>query len=303
MSEYKKAIVVYLDDNPKIDVEFSWLWKTWKLYSLEEEFDLVVYHPKEAKKRVSKYYGIYTIEMPNIRMSHNYKFLNSHYFCLPEWSKPLEKYKNIFKTDCDVFLTEHIKNYTPSKLLVGQGGYYQLEETQKIDYIKSLSKDIGYIYRNMPLVGASMFGNTNYITSIVSKQAILTEDILEKYSKTKEFTDAGFHNGISSMIAGELVVNDLLSHQYINLYCIDSKCWETTKLGKDVIHIHAWHTDQKWSKHAFFRGEYNDWKVDIKDAFKNAANYCQFIAKLSIDDLNIYKEMYAKGELPINYDY
>jgi len=143
MSEYKKAIVVYLDDNPKIDVEFSWLWKTWKLYSLEEEFDLVVYHPKEAKKRVSKYYGIYTIEMPNIRMSDNYKFLNSHYFCLPEWSKPLEKYKNIFKTDCDVFLTEHIKNYTPSKLLVGQGGYYQLEETQKIDYIKSLSKDIG----------------------------------------------------------------------------------------------------------------------------------------------------------------
>ena len=105
------------------------------------------------------------------------------------------------------------------------------------------------------------------------------------------------------MIAGELVVNDLLSHQYINLYCIDSKCWETTKLGKDVIHIHAWHTDQKWSKHAFFMGEYNDWKVDIKDAFKNAANYCQFIAKLSIDDLNKYKEMYAKGELPIDYDY
>ena len=303
MGEYKKAIVVYLDDNPKIDVEFSWLWKTWKLYSLEDEFDLVVYHPKEAKERVSKYYDIQTIEMPNIRKSDEYRFLNSHYFCLPEWSKPLEKYKNIFKTDCDVFLTEHIKNYTPSKLLVGQGGYYHPDDESKIKYIKYLSKELGFKYRNFPLIGASMFGDRVDITTLVREQAYLTEDILEKYSKTKEFIDSGFHIGISSMIAGQLVVNNYLHHQYISLYCIDSKCWEETKIGSDIIHIHAWHTDLRWSKHQFFKGEYKDWDVTLEDAFKNSANYCQFIAKLSIDDLNKYKEMYAKGELPIDYDY
>ena len=163
MGEYKKAIVVYLDDNPKIDVEFSWLWKTWKLYSLEDEYDLVVYHHKEAKERVSKYYGIQTIEMPNIRMSDEYPFLNSHYFCLPEWSKPLEKYKFILKTDCDVFLTENIKNYTPSKLLVGQGGYYNIDDENKTKYIRNLSKELGFKYRNLPLIGASMFGGLSLI--------------------------------------------------------------------------------------------------------------------------------------------
>jgi len=263
----------------------------------------VVYHPKEAKERVSKYYDIKTIEMPNIRLSNKYPFLNSHYFCLPEWSEPLKKYKYILKTDCDVFLTEHIKNFTPSKLLIGQGGYYQLEEENKLNYIKGLSKELGLQYRNLPLIGASMFGKTDYITQIVTRQAYLTEAIIEKYSKTKEFSDSGFDAGISSMIAGELVVNNLLSHQYVNLYCIDSKCWEKTKIGNDVIHIHAWHSDQKWSKHAFFRGEYKDWVVTLEDAFKGAANYCHFIATLKMSDLNKYKEMYSKGELPIDYDY
>lgn len=299
----KKAIVVYLDNDFRIDIEFSWLWKTWQLYSLEEEYDIVVYHPKEASERVKKYHGIKTIVMPNIRMSDEYKFLNSHYFCLSEWNEPLKQYDYILKTDCDVFLTEHIKGYTPTKILVGQGGFYEGTDYKKIDYIRSIANDLGFKYNNMTLVGASMFGDGESVISLVEQQALITEEILKNYSNTKEFKEVGFDKGISSMIAGELVVNNYLTHQKVSLYCLDSKPWDDINIGNDILHIHAWHTDLEWSKHNYFKGMYGEWEVSIGDAFKNAANYCQFISTLKMKDLIKYKDLFSKGKLEIKYSF
>ena len=89
----KKAIAVYLDNSDKMEIELSWLYKTWVLYSLEEEFDLVVYYHPSAENRLHNFVGIVPVEMPYIGMSTQYKFLNSHYFCTNQWNKPLKKYK------------------------------------------------------------------------------------------------------------------------------------------------------------------------------------------------------------------
>ena len=93
----RKAIAVYFDDSDKMDIEFSWLWKTWRLYSLENEYDLVVYYNPTASERLKKYDGIVKFPMPYIRMAEKYKFLNSHYFCTDEWSEPLKKIRIYFK--------------------------------------------------------------------------------------------------------------------------------------------------------------------------------------------------------------
>jgi hypothetical protein len=298
----QKAIVVYLDNNDTCEEEFTWLYKTWLLYSLENEYDLVVYHHPDAINRANKFVGIVKIEMPPIRLSRVYKFLNSHYFCLDEWSEPLKKYKYILKTDCDVFLTENIKGYTPYKFCVGQGGYYQQTETEKFDYIRSLSKRLNLQHNNMSLIGASFYGKADEVIEIVKNQANITEFIISEIIKEDEFKKVGFHGGIASMIAGEIVINFAFSNQHVNLYTLDTKCWESTKIGGDVIHIHAWHSYGEWSKHQYFKGEYKDWEVTFEDAFKNAANYCQWIANLSYSDLFYYKEKYTKGELKIDYD-
>lgn len=298
----KKAIVVYVDNSTKMEIEFSWLYKTWMLYSLEDEFDLVVYYHPDAKKIIDKFSGIVSYEMPYIRMAQNYKFLNSHYFCLDEFSEPLKKYDYILKTDCDVFLTENIKGYTPSKFMVGQGGYYEQKDNNKINYIKKIAKDLNLEHNNMSGIGTSFFGKTNTVLSIVKNQAILTEKILNEYSKAEEFKNVGFDFGISSMIAGEIIINKSFSNQHVNLYGLDTKCWETTKIGSDVLHIHAWHTPQRWSKHNYFNNDYKDWNVNESDAFKNCANYCQWIAKMSMDKLNEFKTKYKNGELNIDYD-
>ena len=298
----QKAIAVYLDNNDICEEEFTWLYKTWLLYSLENEYDLVVYYNPDAINRVNKFVGIVKIEMPPIRMSSVYKFLNSHYFCMDEWSGPLKEYKYLLKTDCDVFLTENIKGYTPYKFCVGQGGYYQQTETEKFDYIRSISKRIGFVHNNMSLIGASFYGKSDDIIEIVKNQAKITEYIIHNVINEEEFKRVGFHAGISSMIAGEIAINGAFANQHVNLYILDSKCWKSTKIGSDIIHIHAWHSYDEWSKHQYFKGEYKDWEVTFEDAFKNAANYCQWIANLSYSDLFYYKEKYTKGELKIDYD-
>lgn len=287
----QKAIAVYLDDSNKMEEELSWLYKTWILYSLEKEFDLIVYYNPTAENRIKNFPGVYFEKMSPIRMADKYKFLNSHYFCKSPYSDILKKYKYLLKTDCDVFLTKNMRNFYPSCFLVGQGGYYDQKDDKKISFIKKIAKELNLSYNHMPNIGASYFGETNQILYVVSLQSDITEHLLDNHFKTNDKIDpdSGFHVGISSMIGGEIAINHCFNNQHVNLYTLDSKCWKTSNIGSDVTHIHAWHTSQPWSKHAYFRGEYKDWIVTIDDAFDNAANYCHWIATTPLDKILKYK--------------
>ena len=98
------------------------------------------------------------------------------------------------------------------------------------------------------------------------------------------------HKGVSSMIAGEIIINAGFTHQHISLYVLDSKCWENTIIGSDVLHIHAWHSESKWSKHDYFDGKYKDWKIEKENMYDNAANYCHWIATASMEEIRKTKK-------------
>lgn len=286
----KKAIAVYLDDSDKMETEFSWLYKTWTLYSLEKEYDLVVYYNPTALPRLEKFEGIITIPMPYTRMAPSYKFLNSHYFCLPEHCEPLTEYDYLMKTDCDVFLTKHMKGYVPSKFMVGEGGYYQTDNATKVDFIKKACEALGLRYHYLTGIGASFFSTAKQVINVTASQARITEIVLSSYFKETSDHPSGFNNGIASMIAGEMIINHCFSNQHVVLYALDSKCWKTTEMGNDVLHIHAWHTSLEWSKHKFFDGKYADWNVSFADAFDNAANYCHWVATTPLEEIKKYKK-------------
>ena len=289
MSSPKKAIAVYLDNSDKMQKELSWIYKTWIFNSLEDEYDLVVFYNPEAKERLISFKGIKAFEMPPVRMAKEYGFLNSHYFCLPNYRAPLQKYDHLFKTDCDVFLTKNMKNFTPHKFMVGEGCFYDQRDTKKINFIKKISSELGLGYNNMPNIGASFYGKTNQVLSIVSSQVFITEHLLKNYFKdTAVNEESGFRRGVASMIAGEVSVNNAFNSTHVNLYSLDTFCSDNP-ISSETLHIHAWHTNNWWSKHDFFKNKYSDVKVEFKDAFKSTGNYCHWIASSSLEEIMEYK--------------
>lgn len=293
-----------MDDSDKMQTELSWLYKSWILNNLDKEFDLVVYYNPSGEKRLADFEGIKPIAMQPIRSADKYMFLNSHYFCLPPWDSFIVDYEYLIKTDCDVFLTHNLKGYNPGdRFHYGLAGYYGYDEAHELvswianfllkDPRMKLSSGSPCKHRFMTNVGASFFGKSDWVINTTAQQALLTEKLLEVFSESN-LVDAkslqrvlgpGLCMGISSMIAGELVVNTTMGSMHVQPWSLDSKCWETTELSSNVIHIHAWHSTQKFSKHAFFRGEYEDWKVHYDNRLDNCANYCQWIATTPLEEI------------------
>ena len=110
----KKAIVVYLDDTKRCLEEFSWLYKTWVLWEIYSEYDLVVYHNPSIKEGIPKHDKIILRGMEPLNKTEEfwekYPFVNSFsMFLKTEESDFIKsKYDFVLKTECDVFLTKYI---------------------------------------------------------------------------------------------------------------------------------------------------------------------------------------------------
>lgn len=292
MSKKEKVITVYLDNYNKIDTEFSWLYKTWKLHSLDEEFDLMVFHDPNAKSRLDKYPGVIAIEMPAIGLSKSYGFLKSSYFFDEPWCQHIRPYSYVLKTDCDVFLTQHLKGYTPFQFLVGKGAFYNSSDEKNVFAMKKIADQFELRYQFFTNVGSSMFGKTNLLITFYQEVNRYIERIL-----IEKLYEPHFDASISSMIAGEIAFNHYMSNQHAILYALDYFCWKTTEIRSDTLHIHAWHTNQPWSKHLFLEGAYDDWKVEsYEKSQENAADYCHWIATTPLKEILNEREKLKKDK-------
>ena len=124
-----KAIVVYVDDTERCLEEFTWLYKSWRLWKLDDEFDIVAYCNPTAVDKISRHKNIIVKPKESLKLTDpfwkEYGFVNSFAMFNDQkdidWIK--EKYTHIMKTDCDVFLTKHLVGHAPKRLMIGQGGY------------------------------------------------------------------------------------------------------------------------------------------------------------------------------------
>ena len=120
-----KAIIVYIDNNETNLIEFSWLYKTYILWKIYEEYDLICYANPSVVEHLSDYNKIIIKELEPLNKPgsfwHTYGFVNS--FAMfndsDEANWIIEKYDYILKTDCDVFLTKNILGYEPDTALIG----------------------------------------------------------------------------------------------------------------------------------------------------------------------------------------
>lgn len=287
----KKAIVIYVDNNPRNIEEFTWLFKTWILWDLYTEYDLVVYHNPEITNAIPTIDGL--IKKPQIPYYEkdpffkDYKFVNSFamFADKKEAQWICENYSYVLKSDADVFLTKNLKGYTPSKILIGEGGYFSMDEdeveiTQK--NLRRIRKKLGLKDSGINHVGASIFGEVNIVVDVVNNHLKLTKYVLESEWQEDKGKWPIWFRGVASMYAIHLVVNNMFTQQHIVPYALDYKCWSNSILS-DTLHIHAWHTSLDFSKHRWFNGEYQ--KLECIEIPEIAKDYCLWIASNSLGEI------------------
>lgn len=285
----KKAIVVYLDNNPKCVEEFSWLYKTWILWEIYSEFDLVVYHNPEVSEKIPQHKNIIKREMLPLNETddfwRSYPFVNSFAMFInkveKEWIS--KTYQYILKTDCDVFLTKHILGKEPDKIMIGRGGYLRSENSDEIlDNLKRIQQNLNLKNANLNHVGSSLFGKTSIITILVNSQFLITKYLLASEWKESIGEWPSWCRGVASMYGIHLSVNNHLNNQNVYPYSLDDLCWNN-RICSNVIHIHAWHGNDDFSKHKWFRGEYK--KPTFSEIPIISKDYCLLVASHSVEEL------------------
>ena len=285
----KKAIVVYVDKTEQCLEEFTWLYKTWLLWDLQLEYDIVAFCNPEILNRLPENSALILKALEPLHgkndIWHDYGFVNSFAMFNDQSNVDLvSKYDYILKSDCDVFLTQHLKGLNPTKVMIGQGGYMlQGDPTPIINRLKNYSEKFGLTYANMNHIGASIFAKTEQVVSAVKAHFSITKIILKTgWAEGDRGTWPGWYKGVASMYGIHIVINHMYGPQLCNLYSIDSRCWDLP-IEKDVYHIHAWHTDEYWSKHNYFRNKYD--KLIVQEIPKRAEEYCHWISSNTLGEI------------------
>lgn len=288
-----KAIVVYVDDTKQCLEEFSWLYKTWRLWKLDNEFDLVAYHNPSAVNNLPVYPNLILKPLKPLHKNETfwkeYPFVNS--FAMfneqaeVDWFK--ERYTHIMKTDCDVFLTKHFAGHAPTRMMIGVGGYMptspESDKDSILENLKRIANNLKLKRNGFINIGASIFGKTNSVLNTVKIHFIITKYLLTTEWKEDKGKWPGWNIGVASMYAIDIVVNHLYTQQHINLYSLDEKCWKHNVIDKNTIHIHAWHSYDYFSKHDWFEGKYE--KLTTDKVPTNAAEYCHWIVSNDLETL------------------
>jgi hypothetical protein len=85
------------------------------------------------------------------------------------------------------------------------------------------------------------------------------------------------------MYAGELALRKTYP-QRCSIGLLDHFPYASRPLGSDVLHVHAWHTDDYWSKMQYRAGKYDHMKLEEIDR-STLGGYCHWLAAADIDQV------------------
>jgi hypothetical protein len=282
------AITVYIDDVDVIIDEFYWLYKSF-IYSGNYEYsDIVAFcNPSVVNKMDSSILSDdNVIVVPSVPISQKdstwteYKFVNSVYYLTTDEAQILQNYEYTLSTDCDVFLTRNLKNFRPYHHTFGLGHY--LSDSNSRNKIENIIKKLNLKYDFIHNVGASYIHKSRNVIDFRKLQYDVCKHLIN--NEFDEYGNwGGWYKGTLTMYAGEIVANQL-GVANIRNNVLDSYSMSDKEISNYHYHIHAWHTEQYFSKHRYRKGEYNHIDVDKLD-IEIVNNYCLFLATKSIDEI------------------
>ena len=318
----KYAIVVYVDDYWKCKVEFSWLWKSWIMWSINKKWDLVVYVSPTCEKEIYDTYksdGFVVIPQPPLQEENsfceNYKFVNSFgMFRDDKYYDLIRHYDFLFRTDCDTFLAPSFKYYQPYSgvLEIGRGAQTtSIQDNKIIDEIDLKLKEFRDLYKlndsRIKNVGASILGPSNYIHRITQAHHWLTAGILKQgWKENDKGVWPGWYKGIASMYAIELAVSHFITRSQMKQGNVDVWC-RPAPIQIHDLHYHAWQQNQNYFDKIQWFAEYTASQKNVLSQYlkekqrskpclhvkftkfpKTAGEYCLMIAN---HDITYLKKM------------
>jgi hypothetical protein len=241
--------------------------------------DLVAFCAPGVRAKLPADKGVTYVECPPASSADknwdHYKFINSvYYLTTPQAAEALKDYEYVLRTDNDVFLTKNFKGLEPRLPMFGVGGYVRSREVSEklMQVAERLKLNYCYIHN----VGSTIFYRKDSVLRFSQHQFNLCHWLFyEEFAKNPGVWP-GWCRGVITMYAGELAANDLFDYG-ITLGGFDCMSMSDDKIGSTDYHIHAFHTDQYFSKLAWREGKYKDMDPDKLDLTK-INDYCLSIA-------------------------
>lgn len=280
----KRAVAVFLENKNHLIVQFFGLYASWKFIE-STDTDLVVFGPAD----VLKFIPDDCVKVPCIsisgalpwsqfRLPHPYYYINSIYFlCTPD-SEILLNYDYVLKTDVDTFLTKKWNEFFPQSYTTGRGKYVYDSVTSET--IKSISTALQLTHYGLHNLGATHYGKPEQILEVMKLTYSTSQYILENVFHEDLGTWPSLFYGVTTMYAGEIAVNHLVSDLIQAPDKMDCRA-DSPDTIEQQVHIHSPHTSKVFSKFEFEHGKYDE--VDVSTLDKNiVSEYCLYIALSSV---------------------
>lgn len=247
-----RAVVVYVDDSPRILSDFACLFQSFRTLSLPDT-DLVVFAPEAVLPRLP--YGCVKVACERLPGKWSrYGYINSISCLISERSDVLDDYERILRSDADTFLLPAWNSYFPSDYRVGRGLYANNQEIR--DNLARVAQTLGLRY-----LGRTNLGSTHYGPSKTVREVASLAFEIAGYLYSVEFSDDSGHwpnwcCGVTTMYANELAVNHL-----VDVFERDARHLDVASTSREPAsahaHAHCWHTDELFSKFAYRAGAYD----------------------------------------------
>ena len=275
----RRAIVCFVDDKPHLVQQALALRHSW-LHAQSADTDLVVMGPAPALARIPD-------DVVKIRQRpsdedavwRGYVYANSIVCMNGDGAEQLDRYTHLLRTDVDTFITPAWNDFHPTGFTCGHGAYSNDDDVRQ--RIRSIAEQYGLVHRGLTNVGSTWYGPTDVVRRASAYAEMMTKHIL-----TQHFADEGewpgWYRGVALLYAGEIAVNHCAPDAQRSAL-LDSLSTSREPTSRSV-HIHCWHTDEKFSKHWFTAGRYTH--ADARDLDLDVArDYCMAMSFRSLRDL------------------
>lgn len=280
------GILVYVDDSPSMLEEFDWLYKSLYYSGVISRSGIIAVCNPKIIQALPKDERITVIPSIPYEQRHaewsGYKFINSIGNLIEQpVLDACAQFEFILKTDCDTFVTPALRDFRPSGLCAGFGGYaYQDDVREKLSEV---SARWGFPHSGLHNVGASVLGPAEMVKQFLLAQMRACERLWREEFQSHDGVWPGWCKQVVTMYAGELALR-VTYPQRCSLGLLDTFPSADRELASDVLHIHAWQTEAYWSKRIYREGGYAHIARDSIDRTK-LAGYCHWLAEASIDEV------------------